>query len=96
MGIDETEMNETLERIRKRRADDLNGLMEYIQSIWSVKHYGRCWKDGDGTWHFSTGGWSENEDIVEAMEQNEAWWMMNWYLSKRGGHYEFRKITERE
>lgn len=38
---------------------------------------------------FSTGGWSGNEDLIRAMEQNWMIWSLTWVQSRRGGHYIF-------
>lgn len=38
----------------------------------------------------STGGWSGNEEILGAMEDNVACWLQCWEATSRGGHYEFR------
>jgi hypothetical protein len=35
----------------------------------------------------STGGWSGNEDIVEALQSNIMLWGAWFYSHKRGGHY---------
>jgi hypothetical protein len=36
-----------------------------------------------------TGGWSGNEDIVEALQKNKMFWIMWWWKTERGGHYYF-------
>jgi hypothetical protein len=40
-----------------------------------------------------TGGWSGNEDIIEAMMENVLLWLAVWQRSERGGHFTF---TNRE
>ena len=42
---------------------------------------------------FHTGGWSENEEVIEAIEQS-LFWSLFWWKSERGGHYwlKVRKI----
>lgn len=67
-----------------------------------------CWWAASWGWHeeiveedgklvrkldISTGGWSGNEDIIEAMQNNSMMWMHTWWSSRRGGHYVF-KIRE--
>lgn len=37
----------------------------------------------------STGGWSGNEDIIEALKQNKYFYSFYWLQSRRGGHYIF-------
>jgi hypothetical protein len=42
----------------------------------------------------STGGWSGNESIIDAMKNNTAWlWTMTWASSRRGGHFTFTFST---
>lgn len=43
--------------------------------------------------YFSTGGWSENEELVAELEKEPVW---NWTLVewRRGGHYKFEIIRE--
>lgn len=36
-----------------------------------------------------TGGWSGNEDIIEALQKHKLFWMMWWWKTERGGHYYF-------
>lgn len=35
-----------------------------------------------------TGGWSENEEIIEELQKN-LFWLFCWQKSERGGHYYF-------
>lgn len=78
---------ETLERIRTWDPRDGTGLMHAIADLW---YCACCCKWVDGTLSCSTGGWSGNEDLIDAMRDNVAWWALHWLSSRRGGHYEFR------
>lgn len=42
----------------------------------------------------ATGGWSGNERILAAMQDNAALWLFTWESSRRGGHYTFRIRTK--
>ena len=76
-------------------------LMEYIEERWKWADAGYwTWTKGadpassDSTkksiaFRISTGGWSGNEDIIQAMESNIVFWATCWVSSRRGGHYEF-------
>lgn len=61
-----------------------------------------AWNWGDTMWGYrrgcdghrpwiavSTGGWSGNEAIIEALEANRVFWAMSWLQSVRGGHHRF-------
>lgn len=42
--------------------------------------------------HLSTGGWSGNEDRIDALERSGRlmdFWARYWQVTRRGGHYEF-------
>lgn len=40
------------------------------------------------TLELTTGGWSENEEIVDIL-YNKMFWFLWWQESKRGGYYKF-------
>jgi hypothetical protein len=72
-------------------------LMEFVKSIWWQSEWG--WFEEDAkdlygittlTYNISTGGWSGNESLIYALEENTVFWMMNWFQSRRGGHYIFK------
>lgn len=39
---------------------------------------------------YHTGGWSGNEDVIEALRLNFMFWSMYWLKTTRGGHYYFK------
>jgi hypothetical protein len=45
--------------------------------------------DNQSVWRLSTGGFSENEHILAALQQNTMFWMLCWQSTSVGGHYEF-------
>lgn len=70
-------------------------LVEYIGSLWSYRSE-KDWYIRNGRdplsrkvykIDFSTWGWSGNEDILVSLE-GTWFWMMFWWSSRRGGHYE--------
>jgi len=82
-------------------------LFEFIKSIWWMPDWG--WKECEAIdertgeksycYYISTGGWSGNESIIQAMQENKwMFWHMHWVQSRRGGHYifELRKEDDRE
>ncbi len=81
-----------LARIREWPHSDFAGWMKYIAEIWAYPDH---ITNKDGVWHVSTGGWSGHEDIIEAMQANNTLWLLHWYSSRRGGHYQFRTRSAR-
>lgn len=84
-------------RIQHWRVDDPGGWLKFCESQWDLS-YG-SWKrienyDGLGreqrfpgtAIRFATGGWSENEEIVMAMQKNVLWHFF-WKASLSGGLY---------
>ena len=80
--------DQELARIQVWPTEDFRGLMEYVRSLWWNADWG--WTQGmEDHYQISTGGWSGNESIIEALEMNSLFWSMCWVSSRRGGHYEF-------
>ena len=86
----ETSTTETLMYIENypiKNKNDCNELLLEIAHLF--EDYGNCTKI-DGTWRIATGGWTGNESIISALQENTVFWVFSWYLSKRGGYYEFK------
>ena len=81
---------ETLEAIKSWPGEDTRNLIEFIYSAWHWPDYA---ENEGAVLKLHTGGWSGNEDIVSALKENTVFWLLYWYSSKRGGHYEFRFRT---
>ena len=81
-----------LERITNwNHGDGWTELMQFIQSIWWASDWGFRVEENVGKlkYNLSTGGWSGNESIVQAMQRNYLFWSLTWIQSRRGGHYIF-------
>jgi hypothetical protein len=64
----------------------LDGMVELIRECWS--DYGKLEFDGSVLF-LATGGWSGNEDIINALADNIVFWSKYWKKSERGGGYTF-------
>ena len=83
--------------------NDPKGWFEFIKSLWHYRSWG--WREYDEPhpwndmekykdrivhkYNISTAGWSGNESIIYAMQENRMMWNLNWEQSRRGGHYIF-------
>ena len=94
---------EELQRIREWPHNDILGWFAFIKSIWWMPDWG--WFEFDGlddskrpmkVYMISTGGWSGNESIIEAMNDNFVCWVMSWHDHHRGGHWNFRVVQPEE
>ena len=65
---------------------DCHELLKRVQAIWRWPDYFRY---ENGAFHVSTGGWSDHEALISALQQNHVFWMLCWQSSRRGGHYVF-------
>ena len=66
--------------------DGWHELMKYVRERWAYPDYFRS--EGN-TYFLSTTGWSGNEDLIQALNENFMFWSICWQSSRRGGHYEF-------
>lgn len=91
---------EDLKLIREWNMEDLEGWIDFVLSLWWMD-YGVSWTkrrvkpkglpSPDFDYYkltMSTGGWSGNESIIDAMSQNFMWHIIYW-SHRRGGHYVF-------
>lgn len=74
-------------------------LMQYVRALWHME----MWDEDDvpDTLHdgkfvrrieMSTGGWSGNEDVIDALSENWLFWSRCWVSNQRGGHYVFEVL----
>lgn len=101
MNNDGYPLDDTLQRIKEWPVSrDTKGLVAYIKNIWHWGDWGIVEESGeserpgfDGVLVdrliLSTGGWSGNEEIIDAMRLNYAFWMFYWRVHRVGGHYTF-------
>jgi hypothetical protein len=75
-----------LKRIAVWPWNDLITMLEFARSLWRWPQF---WEQENDTLSITTGGWSGNESIAKAMQQNFGFWNGCWYRSTRGGLYEF-------
>jgi hypothetical protein len=72
-------------------SSDWSDLLTFVRGCWWAAEWG--WDDKDDgaehLWRISTGGWSGNETIIAALQQNEPFWATCWQSTRVGGHYEF-------
>lgn len=83
--------------------DDAKGWFKFIEDLWAHHRFGWNEVDEPHEWsdtkqykdrmvhryYISTAGWSGNEFIIQAMQDNGMMWHLNWVQSRRGGHYIF-------
>lgn len=88
-----------LDVIRLWYSTDAKGWFKFIEGLWYFHDWGWREEDEPHDWdknkivhryYISTAGWSGNESIIRAMQQNENMlWQLNWLQSRRGGHHIF-------
>lgn len=78
---------ETLQAIREWDPKDMHGLFRFLKEAWKYPEY---FTRGGRHVRVSTVGWSGNEDLIDALQENQAAWSLTWFSSRRGGHYTFR------
>jgi len=81
---------ETLEVIKKYDPikDDIDTFLEVIHDAWNYADDGGFVKKGKKL-ELHTYGWSGNEDIIQALQDNHFFFSLYWDKSEKGGHYYF-------
>jgi hypothetical protein len=87
------DFEDALERIRTWPISaSYKELFNFINSVWqddfgevSLYNTGH----GEVEYTFVTGGWSENEEILNALKQQRLAWSLTWQRSERGGKHVF-------
>lgn len=64
---------------------------DFVESIWWCADWG--FRREGNVYYLSTGGWSGNESIIDAMQSNFVFWAQWWEQTRRGGHYIFRHMN---
>ncbi len=85
-----------LKRVRAWDPMDFDGLARFLCEIWywpELIKLGPAPKDGRMQLRMSTGGWSGNEDLVEAIPPQ--WHGMYFESHRRGDHWVFESLRER-
>lgn len=71
---------------------DCKLLLEELQVNWYFPDYFRV-KEKYGQnrtlYHVSTAGWSGNESLIDALQENMVFWLFCFLNHHRGGHYVF-------
>jgi len=90
-------------RIKAWHWSDRRGWMQYVGSLWHLRSWGWSESDEPHEWQkgqmvhrydVSTAGWSGNEALIHAMQENSMLWHLVWVQSRRGGHYIFEVEIE--
>lgn len=78
------------EKISILNTNDFMAGVGIIEKYWNEDYetFGIEGKDGIVTLELTTGGWSDNEEIIDILA-NKAFWLLWWQESKRGGYYKF-------
>lgn len=78
------------EEIEIFNSNDFYSCVTVIEELWN-DNYGSFeieGKDGVTTLELTTGGWTENEEIINIISDTMFWFLW-WQESKRGGYYKF-------
>ena len=91
--------NFELERIKgwNIQKDGVEGLLDLIEECWHWPELGFNKRNGRTRFikkscikvELHTGGWSGNEDIIRALQEQDMFWLLYWVKSERGGHFYF-------
>ena len=68
-------------------------LMDFVKERWHFADWG--WRETSKRWYVSTGGWSGNENLIGALNDNfffMSFCALSWHT---GGHYVFEKKRQK-
>lgn len=82
---------EELKRIAEWPMVDYRGLMAFVHELWAFKEFG--WTQDGDIYILATGGWSGNESLIGALQDNFLFWTLWWESSTRGGRHVFFPLT---
>ena len=84
---------ETLEIVRKWKIASnfaIRDLLAYVEKAWRYPFRIRRGGRGRKRWiYIATHGWSGNEELVGALQDNAIFWALCWLESHRGGGFKF-------
>ena len=87
---------ETLKAITEwKYKDGWYELLDFVNEAWHWRDFVQCeivkntFSEYVLKFRCVTGGWSGNEDIIEALQKNAMFWAMCWKESHRGGKHVF-------
>lgn len=84
MDSDGYPTDEELDRIRAWPYQDFVGLLRFAGEMFTESGFGKFVQSGN-EFRLITGGWSGNEEVCEALQQNKAFWTLCWQATHRGG-----------
>jgi len=92
VNMSDEQLEAAMEKIRAWPWKDPRGLFAYLRSLWAYADWGWHEKETKRAtfFHISTAGWSDNEALIGALEENRMIMFLCWVQSRRGGHYVFR------
>ena len=80
MDVDGYPTEEELEKIREwdLLAQPVSGFLELLRQSWHWGFKEKHWKNGTIRLYMATGGWSGNESVISAMQDNFIFWSVCW------------------
>lgn len=88
-GYPTEETLRTIEALPFGTREERNAFSHFVIAAWNCEYGTISHGHAGTTLSMSTGGWSGNESIIQALANNFAFWSLAWLLSKRGGRHEF-------
>lgn len=86
--------NSQLNKVKKWKINSKEDLIQILDYVEKLHYYSKWGFHVSGKniikIEFHTGGWSGNESLIEALQDNFIFWTAGWEKSTKGGHYWFR------